>query len=543
MKRRILLGDEAVARGAIEAGISGAYAYPGTPSTEIFEYIKSAVEQEGLNIHTSWSTNEKVAFEEALGMSYAGRRSIVSFKHVGLNVAADPFISSSISTIHGGLVVAVADDPSMHSSQNEQDSRYYARFAHVPCYEPSDQQQAYWMTREALDVSEKFGVPVMLRLVTRLAHSRSIVASSEPRAQNPASYCPDPAQWTLLPSNARRQFDLLLKKQPEFRAFSEKHSSNQLLISGPGKPGVIASGIAKGYVQEVLGDRLANYNLLYIGFYPLPIKLMRQLIAASSEIWVFEDGHPLIEDLLTGEGLHDSVTVKGRTTGALPASGELAPDVVKSAFGIPVGPGVAVPGVEKILRPRAPVLCEGCPHADTFQAIKEATSDLGDVRVMGDIGCYTLGYYKPHETLHACICMGASIGMAAGIRHAGLQPVLCVIGDSTFTHSGLTPLIHAAQENTDMTVFILDNSIVAMTGGQPTLVSDQAMIELVAGLGVSREHIQVIRPLPKNLKENVEVIRREIGYAGLSVVISRRECVTYYKEIKTAQRSREGGAQ
>jgi indolepyruvate ferredoxin oxidoreductase alpha subunit len=543
MNRLILLGDEAVAKGAIDAGVSGAYAYPGTPSTEIFEYIHNAAEQEGLNIHASWSTNEKVAFEEALGMSYAGLRTIVSFKHVGLNVAADPFISSTISGIHGGLLVVVADDPSMHSSQNEQDSRYYAQFTQIPCYEPADQQQAYWMAREALDVSERFGVPVMLRLVTRLAHSRSIVALSEPRVQNQASYCPDPAQWTLLPTNARRQFDRLLKKQPELRAFSEEHPANQLLISGNGKPGVIASGIARGYAQEALGERLTDYNVLYVGFYPLPVKKVRELIAASSEVWAFEDGYPLIERELTGDGLHDTIRVKGRTTGALPASGELTPDVVKAALGIQVGSGVVLSGVEEIVRPRPPALCEGCPHADTFLAIREATKQFDQVRIMGDIGCYTLGYYKPYEAQHGCICMGASIGMAAGISHAGLRPVLCTIGDSTFTHSGLTPLIHAAQENTDMTVFILDNSIVAMTGGQPTLVTDQAMVDLVAGLGVGRDHIKVIRPLPKNLQDNVEAIGREISYPGLSVIIARRECVTYYKEIKTAQRNREGDAQ
>jgi len=540
MNRLILMGDEAVARGAIDAGISGAYAYPGTPSTEIFEYIHDLSGRDGLEIHARWSTNEKVAYEEALGMSYAGRRTIVSFKHVGLNVAADPFISSTISGVHGGLLVVVADDPSMHSSQNEQDSRFYAKFSQIVCFEPPDQQQAYEMAREALDLSEKLRMPVMLRLVTRLAHSRSIVTLSEPRKQNRASYCPDTSWWTLLPSNARRGFDRLLHKQAELRAFSEEHASNQLSISGAGKPGIIASGIASGYVREVLGDRLSEYNFLTVGVYPLPVEKIKQLVKASSEVWTMEDGYPLIEQQLTGDGLHTNARIRGKMSGDLPRSGELTPDLVKSAFGVPASRGLRLAGSAPGLPARPPLLCEGCPHSDTFEIIREATRGYPDIRVMGDIGCYTLGFYKPHEGLHSCICMGASIGMASGVSHAGFGPVFCVIGDSTFTHSGLTPLLDAARENTNIKVFVLDNSIVAMTGGQPTMVTDQAMVQIVAGLGVPAEHIKVIKPLPRSLEENVKVVRQEIEYHGLSVIISRRECVTYYKEIKTAQRNREG---
>lgn len=539
--RLILLGDEAVARGAIDAGISGAYAYPGTPSTEIFEYIHNLSEHDGLDIHARWSTNEKVAYEEALGMSYAGRRAIVSFKHVGLNVAADPFISSTISGAHGGLLVVVADDPSMHSSQNEQDSRFYAKFSQIVCFEPADQQQAYSMAREGLDLSEKLRIPVMLRLVTRLAHSRSIVTLSEPRKQNRASYCPDTSWWTLLPSNARKGFDRLLDKQAELRTFSEEHSANKLSICGAGRPGIIAAGIASGYVQEVFGDSLSEYNFLSIGVYPLPVEKIKQLMKASSEVWALEDGYPLIEQQLTGEGLYSSgPRVRGRMSGDLPRSGELTPDVVKLAFRMEPKKGLSLVGSKTVVKPRPPLLCEGCPHSDTYQIIREATRDYPDARVMGDIGCYTLGFYKPHEGLHSCICMGASIGMAAGISHAGFSPVLCVIGDSTFTHSGLTPLLDAARENTNIKVFVLDNSIVAMTGGQPTMVTDQAMVQIIAGLGVPPEHIKVIKPLPRSLEQNVRAVREEIEYTGLSVIISRRECVTYYKEIKTSKRNREG---
>ncbi len=543
MHKRILLGDEAVAKGAIDAGISGAYAYPGTPSTEIFEFIHRTSEQEALGIHAKWSCNEKVAYEEALGMSYAGKRALVSFKHVGLNVAADPFMNSAISGVYGGLVLVVADDPSMHSSQNEQDSRFYAGFAQVPCFEPADQQQAYSMVREAFEISEKLRTPVMLRLVTRLAHSRSIVTTAPPRLQNSANYSPDPSTWTLLPSNARRGFERLLDKQADFRRISAEHEANRLVIGAPGRPGILACGIARGYVEEALGDKLCDYNLLFVNFYPIPVDKISKLAESSTEILVFEDGNPFVEKTITAEGLNRSIRVKGRLTGDLPRSGELTPDVVKAALGVAVGQGLKADGVADVLRARPPLLCDGCPHIDTYQAIRKATGDYGEVRVLGDIGCYTLGYYKPHESLHACVCMGASISMAAGVSHAGIRPVLCVIGDSTFTHSGLTPLLDAARENTDMTVLILDNSIVAMTGGQPTMVTDQKLLDMIAGMGVDRAHIRVIRPLAKNLDENVKTIQEELDHPGLSVVVSRRECVTYYKEIKTAQRSREGDEQ
>ncbi len=543
MHKRILLGDEAVAKGAIDAGISGAYAYPGTPSTEIFEFIHRTSQQEALGIHASWSSNEKVAYEEALGMSYAGKRALVSFKHVGLNVAADPFMNSAVSGVYGGVVVAVADDPSMHSSQNEQDSRFYAAFAQIPCFEPSDQQQAYSMVREAFDLSEKYQTPVMLRLVTRLAHSRSIVTTSEPRPQNRANYCPDFSSWTLLPPNARKGFELLLDKQAYFRKISEEHESNRLVINGVGRPGIVASGIARGYVEETLSEKLGDYNVLFVGFYPAPVQKLARLVECSSEIRVFEDGFPFLEKAITSDGLNRNVSVKGKLSGYLSRSGELTPDAVKAALGVSVQPGLMIEGVKEVLRPRPPVLCDGCPHGDTYQAIRKATQDYGEVRVLGDIGCYTLGYYTPYDSVHACICMGASISMASGVSHAGIRPVLCVIGDSTFTHSGLTPLLDAVRENTDMTVLIMDNSIVAMTGGQPTMVTDENLVDMISGIGLDRAHIRVIRPLARNLDQNVKTIQEELDYPGLSVIISRRECVTYYKEIKTAQRAREGEEQ
>jgi indolepyruvate ferredoxin oxidoreductase, alpha subunit len=536
MSQEILLGDEAVARGAIDAGISAAYAYPGTPSTEIFQTVHAHAKRA---IRGLWSTNEKVALEEGAGVSYAGKRALVAMKHVGLNVAADPFMNLAVSGAHGGLVIAVADDPSMHSSQNEQDSRYFADFAQIPCLEPADQQQCYDFTREAFELSERQQVPVLLRLVTRLAHSRASVTLAPARAQNEARYVADSSRFTLIPANARRAYAALLDKQAAFNAYSEAHAANPLVLRGDARPGILASGVAWNYLQEALGSALDDYNVLRIGMYPLPVAKIRRLLDASSEIWIVEEGYPFIERYVSALGLMRERPIKGKLTGHLPRSGELAPDALKASFGVAVSASLQIPGLEGVLVGRPPRLCDACPHTDAYAAIKAAIAGEGEgIRVMGDIGCYALGYLKPHQAIHSCLCMGASIGMAIGAAHAGMRPSLCVIGDGTFTHSGMAPLLDAARENIDITVFILDNSIVAMTGGQPTMATDEQVVDLVAGLGVPREHILVVSPVQKLQDDNVRVIREEIEYRGLSVIIARRACVTYAKTIKAFKRER-----
>jgi indolepyruvate ferredoxin oxidoreductase alpha subunit len=539
MHHELLLGDEAVARGAIDAGLSCAYAYPGTPSTEIFETIDHYAKANQLPIERLWSTNEKVALDEAVGVSYAGKRALVSMKHVGLNVAADPFMNVALAGAHGGLVLAVADDPSMHSSQNEQDSRYYADFAQVPCLEPSNQQECYDFTREAFELSERFGVPVLLRLVTRLAHSRARVALGERRPQNETKYCPDPALYTLIPVNARKAYARLLDKQAALREWSESHVANTLTLSGQGRPGIVVSGLGYNFLAEALGPKLAEYNVLRIGAYPIPVKKMRQLIDASSELTFVEEGYPFIERYVSALGLFQEKPLKGRMTGELPRWGELSPDVLKKAFGLPPAPTLKLEGLDAVLAPRPPRLCDACPHEDAYAAIKEVLAELGpETRVMGDIGCYALGYLLPHQAIHSCLCMGASIGMAIGAAHAGIRPSLCVIGDGTFTHSSMQPLLDAAHADINIKVFILDNSIVAMTGGQPTMATDEQVVNLVAGLGVKREHIRVITPVPQKQKENVAVIKEELAREGLSVIIARRACVTFAKTIKELERER-----
>jgi indolepyruvate ferredoxin oxidoreductase alpha subunit len=536
---RILLGDEAVALGAVDAGISAAYAYPGTPSTEIFETIRRHAMTADPPIRGLWSTNEKVALEEGIGVSYAGKRALVAMKHVGLNVAADPFMNVAVSGAHGGLVVAVADDPSMHSSQNEQDSRFFADFAQVPCLEPANQQECYDFTREAFELSEQLRVPVLLRLVTRLAHSRARVTSAPPRAQNEAQYVPDPSLFTLIPSNARRAYGKLLDKQPAMLEYAERHAANALTLPGAVRPGILVSGVAWNYLQEALGPALENYNVLRIGVYPLPVGKIRALLDVSSEVYIVEEGYPFIERYVGALGLMREPPIKGKLTGHLPRSGELTPDALRRTFGLPVRRTLEIPGLDDVLVGRPPRLCDACPHSDAYIAINEAIAGMGDdIRVMGDIGCYALGYLKPHQAIHSCLCMGASIGMAIGAAHAGMRPSLCVIGDGTFTHSGMAPLLDAARENTDIKVFILDNSIVAMTGGQPTMATDEQVVDLVAGLGVPRERVRIVSPVPQKKADNVRIIREEIAQPGLSVIIARRACVTYAKVIKEHRRER-----
>ncbi|MFZ5442508.1 MAG: thiamine pyrophosphate-dependent enzyme [Myxococcota bacterium] len=537
--KEILLGDEAVSRGAIDAGLSAAYAYPGTPSTEILESLQQYVKANQLPVRTLWSTNEKVALEEAVGVSYCGKRAMVSMKHVGLNVAADPFMNVAVAGAWGGLVVTVADDPSMHSSQNEQDSRYFADFAQVPCFEPADQQQAYDFAREAFELSEKVRVPVLLRLVTRLAHSRALVELAARRPQNETRYVEDPALYTLIPSNARKAYAGLVEKQAALQRYASEHPANTLRVTGQGRRGVLVSGVAYNYLAEALGPKLDELNVLRIGVYPLPIDKVRALIDASSELLIVEEGYPFIERFVSGLGLFREKPVKGRMTGDLPRMGELSPDVLRKAFGVPVKASLQVPGLAELLAPRPPRLCDACPHGDSYDIINEVMREAGGQRVMGDIGCYSLGYLKPYQAIHSCLCMGSSIGMAIGAAHAGIKPSLCVIGDGTFTHSGMTALLDAANEDTNIKVFILDNSIVAMTGGQPTSATDEQVADLVAGLGVKRKHVRIIVPVPQKRAENLAVVREELAHDGLSVIIARRACVRYAKEIKENKKERE----
>jgi len=530
MPRQILLGDEAVALGAVHAGLSAAYSYPGTPASEILEFlVRQAAEAKAFP--AVWSVNEKVAYEEALGASFAGKRSLVSFKHVGLNVAADPFMNSAITGANGGFVVVSADDPGMHSSQNEQDSRYYVHFAQIFGYEPSDHQEAYDMTREAFDLSERLGLPVLMRLVTRLSHSRSTVETRDPRPQNELKKGAG-RDWILLPVNARRRFGQLLDRQAEMVRLSDESRFNVLELNDRDRSfGVIASGIAYNYFREAVAADAAPPSFLKISTYPLAGGLIRKLVGHVDTVLVLEDGYPFIERQVTGLFGVPGKTVLGRTSGTVPASGELTPDIVRRALGREPLPSLAASGLPLAGRP--PQLCVGCPHADTYRALNKALEGVAGSNVFSDIGCYTLGALPPYNAIHSCVCMGASVSMARGASDVGLRPAVSVIGDSTFAHSGITPLLGAAEANTDMTVIILDNATTAMTGGQPTYGSGERLLRLLEALGVAKEHIRTIEPLPKNHDRNVQVLKEEIGHRGLSVVVAVRECVVEQRKKRS----------
>lgn len=515
MEKKLLLGDEAVALGALHAGLSGVYAYPGTPSTEITEYIQGSPLAKERGVRSRWCTNEKTAMEAALGMSYSGRRALVCMKHVGMNVCADAFVNSAITGVKGGLVVLAADDPSMHSSQNEQDSRFYARFALIPALEPSTQQEAYDMMAAAFDFSEAIAEPVLLRIVTRLAHSRAAVTVSEARPVNPLS--PSTDSWVLLPGIARRKYDALIAKQPAMLSASEASIYNKVETSADKRLGIIACGIGYNYVKEVATE---GANILKISQYPLPEKTLMAFAKECDALLVVEDGQPVVEQEVK-RIIGDVTPVRGRLTGDLPRTGELTPDAVALALDVKLPAGHAP---AHCLAARPPQLCQGCGHRDVYAALNQVAAEYPDHRIFGDIGCYTLGALPPFQALSSCVDMGASITMAKGAADAGLYPAIAVIGDSTFTHSGMTGLLDAINDNADITVVISDNLTTAMTGGQDSAGTSKYEAICIA-LGVAPEHVRVVVPLPKNMPEITRVIKEEIDYHGVSVIIPRRECI------------------
>ncbi len=527
IQTRLLLGDEAIALGAVHAGISGVYAYPGTPSTEITEFIQANAP----DMRSKWCTNEKTAMEAALGMSYAGKRALVCMKHVGMNVAADAFVNSGITGIHGGLVVLAADDPSMHSSQNEQDSRFYGKFAMIPILEPSTQQEAYDMMQYAYALSEEVKLPVLMRIVTRLAHSRAGVVTSSPVGQNSLNPCSERGNWVLLPANARRQYASLIDKQPVLQESSERSPFNNCKEGKEAKMGIVACGIAYNYVMENDPAQL-EIPVLKISQYPLPVQAIEKFAAKCGSILVAEDGQPVVEEQIKGI-LGAECKIKGRLTGDLPRTGELTPDSLAVAMGLFAESSFAP--AENVV-PRPPALCNGCGHRDVYDALNKVAAEYPDARIFGDIGCYTLGALPPFRAIDSCVDMGASITMAKGAADAGVFPAIAVIGDSTFTHSGMTGLLDAVNDNANITVIISDNLTTAMTGGQDSAGTNR-FEAICRGLGVDPEHLHVVVPIPKNMEEITRIIREEIEYKGVSVIIPRRECMQTLNRKLRAKRS------
>lgn len=525
--KRLLLGDEAFALGAINAGLSGAYAYPGTPSTEIMEFIQknpTAVER---GIHSHWSSNEKTATESALGMSFCGKRAFTAMKHVGLNVAADPFVNSAMTGANGGLIVVAADDPSMHSSQNEQDSRFYADFAMMPALEPSNQQEAYDMAEYGFNLSEIFHIPVLLRFVTRLSHSRAVVEVEDtPKPENFLSYPENPNQWVLMPAMSKIRNRRLIKDFEEFEKNSEKSPFNRYEDAENKNLGIIATGIAYNYLKEAF-DGEVPYPVVKISQYPLPRKMIARLYDECDAILVLEEGQPFAERQLRGL-LDCGKTIYGKLSGEVVRDGELTPDEVKKAISA-IFPNPAIASsqtkeIPDIVVSRPPALCQGCGHRDVYGALNEVLKSYENPKVFGDIGCYTLGFLSPFNAIDTCVDMGASITMAKGAADAGQHPAVAIIGDSTFTHSGMTGLLDAINENSPITVIISDNLTTGMTGGQDSQGTGK-IEEICLGLGATPEHVRTIDSLPKNHDEMVKLFREEIDYNGLSVIVSRRECI------------------
>lgn len=554
MSELVLLGDEAIALGAIHAGVSVGFGYPGTPSTEILEYLinNRANSQKIEDYKTSvplaqWCSNEKTAYESALGASFAGKRSIVTMKHVGLNVAADPFMNSSLIGINGGLILVVADDPSMHSSQGEQDSRFFADFAMIPCFEPSTQQEAYEMMFEAFELSEKNKAPVMMRMVTRLAHSRAVVTpfvDSLHLKQHDISKA-NKLEWMLLPALARKNYEKMINKQEIFQNWSNTNKWNTFEFKTNNSDiAIITSGLGRNYYfenrseyQEFLKALSPSKELpshLHIATLPLPLEKIKKLAQISKTILVIEEGMPVIEKQLKGL-LPQENQIFGKLSGHLPRTGELNPDVVRKALSLEekktILDNFEFASVSENLAARPPQLCKGCPHADSYSSLNKAVAILKEqvgedhVVIMSDIGCYALGALSPYNAIESIVCMGASLGMARGAAQVGVTYAFGVIGDSTFLHSGIQNLVDAVSTKTPMTAIILDNSIVAMTGCQETIVPSKQLESLVIGLGVEPAHVRVLSTFPNKIEENTKILLEEAEYRGVSVIIMVRECI------------------
>jgi indolepyruvate ferredoxin oxidoreductase alpha subunit len=511
-----LLANEAIARGAWAAGVSFAAGYPGTPSTEIIETLARRFPE----TNPRWSTNEKVAFEEGMGAAIGGLRVLVTMKHVGLNVAADAFMVFPYAGTNGGFVVLSADDPGMHSSQNEQDNRYLARMAKVPVLEPSDAQECHDFIGLALELSERFATPVMLRTTTRLAHHKGLVTTGPRQAVPRRSFVPDPLRFSV-PIYRRLHRPRVEQRLADLAAYSES-CPLQRVEHAPGLVGVITSGIAYQYVKEVLPEA----GVLRLGMtYPLPAALLRDFCSRYETVYIVEEGEPFIEETVLSLGI---TNVTGKALFGI--IGEYSPGRLREALGLgaqpaPLGdPPTAESGT--ILLPRPPMFCIGCGHRTVFAALRQLK-----VVVSGDIGCYTMGALPPYEAEHTTFCMGASIGTAVGLARAGERNVVAIIGDSTFVHAGIPPLIDAVYNRDRLVLVILDNTATGMTGAQPNAASGRNVLgesapavdlaAVVRAAGV--EQLEVVDTWQR--REVVRSLRRALAHAGgPAVVIARGPC-------------------
>ena len=528
MVQQYLLGNEAIAYGCLEAPVDVACGYPGTPSSEVIDFLRFFKEK---TCYVEWSVNEKVAFEEALAASWCGLRSLVTMKHVGLNVAADPLMTSAYTGVTGGFVILVADDPYAHSSQNEQDSRCYAQFARIPCLDPATVQEAHDMCRDAFVLSEDFGLPVLFRPTTRICHSKSDVSIGELQESKRAGHFEkNPAQYVVIPVHTRILHKKLNEKQPAIKKGLVERGYNWYEIHG--STAVIAGGIAASYVREVLPKGI---SFAKIGAYPIDEEWLSEFVQKHETILVVEELAPVIEKVVykvaCGQNVH------GKLDGIIPYEGEFSPEKVVSymqAAGIPVSPVASSRDPYTALPVRPPILCAGCMHRAAMYAMKKV---FKDGIFPSDIGCYTLGIQQ--GTVDTTICMGASITVASGISHSGEErDIVCTIGDSTFLHTGIQGLINAVYNGADIIVVILDNRITAMTGHQPNPTTGMTASGIetppVSIDAICRAcGVQFVETVsPNDYPQFLNVLRQAQKRDGVRVVIAKQPCVIIEKRQK-----------
>ncbi len=523
METRYLLGNEAIAHACLEAGVDFASGYPGTPSSEVIDTLRMQKERA---FYIEWSVNEKVAFENALAAAWCGQRTLCTMKHVGLNVAADPLMTSAYTGVSGGFVVMSADDPFAHSSQNEQDSRCYAKFAQIPCLDPASPQEAHDMIADAFALSEELQLPVLFRPTTRICHSKSDVVLGGVSAEHrTGAFQRDPRQYVVIPAHTRVLHQKLVEKQPQVKQVLADRGYNRCTVRG--KTAVIASGIAAAYVQEVLPD---DVSFMQIGAYPIDPDWLRRFVERHADVLVVEELHPIVEEEV--RQVAGTVPVNGKLDGTVPYTGELSPAAVAAILAkrgyiqsssFPTAAAPPAPDVP----PRPPILCAGCMHRAALYAIRRV---FRDAIYPSDIGCYTLGLQL--GAVDTTICMGASISVGSGVNHSGEpRDVVCTIGDSTFLHTGIPALLNAVYSGTNMTVVILDNRITAMTGHQPNPVTgvtamgeERVPVSLDAicrACGVS--FVETVDPY--DLTATMDALKQAKARAGVKVIIAKQPCV------------------
>lgn len=536
MIKKLLMGNEAIALGAVSAGVNVVTGYPGTPSTEVLETI--AHNNPG-DIYVEWSVNEKVAMEIAAGAAYSGARSLVTMKQVGLNVASDPLMSLAYIGVKGGMVVLVADDPGPFSSQTEQDTRHFARFSNLPVLDPSTPEEAYEMIQYAFELSEMVELPVFFRPTTRVCHACSTIEISEERIEHkPEGFIKDP-KWVIFPNLAYRKHIHIEKLQHKLSDIFSELRFNK--VYGEGKLGIAASGVAYTYVVEAAARLKADVKVFKVGTpYPLPKVMAAGFLDGLDEVLVFEELDPVVEEELAMLSASNmlKIEISGKKTGHLPFAGEYTFELVFEALAKFIGAEIKEADKKAALPAlpvRQPVLCAGCPHRASFYAVKMAMKGQKAV-FTGDIGCYTLGNAKPLEMVDTCLCMGAGITVAQGIKRTEPETKnIAFIGDSTFFHTGIPGIINAVYNNTDITIVILDNSTTAMTGHQPhpgigktmmNSISDKIDIYgLIKACGVGH----IVKGNPLNYKNSVDIIKEAVEYKGPSVVIFEAPCIALFK--------------